>query len=150
MFRRALAPPGAPALASEVSIASRKMRTLFNAFVRERGLTLARARALLLLSRNPAMNQTALACALEIENPTVVRLLDGLEKQGLIVRAAVAGDRRANRIPPTDAAPDQVAPLEEISAPPTTILLGDIDPAAIAVGRGGLRPVVRHIPSASS
>src|SRR5260221_13417253 len=142
MLMNELAPPAATAFASELSTASRKMRTLFNAFVRERGLTLARARALLLLSRNPAMNQTALACALEIENPTVVRLLDGLEKQGLIVRAAVAGDRRANRIALTDAARDQVAQLEEISATLTTIMLGDIDAAAIAVGRDVLRRVI--------
>lgn len=85
-------------LAADLSLASRKMRNLFDALVRERGLTLARARALLLLAETRTWTQRELAEELEIEQPTVVRLLDGMEKQGLIVRQPVAGDRRANHI----------------------------------------------------
>ncbi|MGF9761338.1 MarR family transcriptional regulator [Microvirga sp. 0TCS3.31] len=78
--------------------ASRRVRTLFDARVRAKDLTLARARTLILLAKQGGMNQTELADALEIEGPTLVRLLDGLEKQARIERRPVDGDRRAKQI----------------------------------------------------
>jgi MarR family transcriptional regulator for hemolysin len=77
---------------------SRKTRTLFNARVRETGLTLARARTLLRIARSGAANQRELAEELEIETATLVRLIDGLETQGLIERCSVEGDRRAKQV----------------------------------------------------
>lgn len=82
----------------ELSRASRKMRALFDARVKERGLTLSRARTLLILSKHPGLNQRELAEELDIETPTLVRLLDGMEKQGFIERRNVEGDRRAKQI----------------------------------------------------
>jgi MarR family transcriptional regulator for hemolysin len=76
----------------------RKMRALFDARVKERGLTLPRARALLILGRGVNLNQRELADELDIETPTLVRLLDGMEKQGFIQRQSVEGDRRAKQI----------------------------------------------------
>ena len=87
----------------ELSIASRKLRTLFDARVRAKGLTLARARILVHLGRRDQVTQTELAELLEIEGPTLVRLLDGLEAQGLTERRPVEGDRRAKQIALTDA-----------------------------------------------
>lgn len=86
----------------ELSIASRKLRTLFDARVRAYGLTLARARTLIHLSKKNAMTQTELAEVLEVEGPTLVRLLDGLERQGLTERRPVEGDRRAKHIALTE------------------------------------------------
>lgn len=77
---------------------SRKIRTQFDSRVREKGLTLARARTLLNLARGEAANQKALAEELEIETATLVRLIDGLEAQGLIERREVEGDRRAKQV----------------------------------------------------
>ncbi|MGH7006561.1 MAG: MarR family winged helix-turn-helix transcriptional regulator [Alphaproteobacteria bacterium] len=82
----------------ELSKASRKLRTLFDARVKQLGLTHARARVLMLLDRLEGLNQKELAEELEIETPTMVRLLDGLEGQGFIERRTVAGDRRAKQI----------------------------------------------------
>src|SRR5919205_4107633 len=82
----------------ELSVTSRKLRTLFDARVRARGLTLARARTLMHLARKDGMTQTELAEILEVEGPTLVRLLDGLEAQGLTERRPVEGDRRAKQI----------------------------------------------------
>ena len=110
-----------------LSTAARKMRNLFDARVRERGLTLARARVLLLLAEQRDWNQRELADALEIEHPSVVRLLDGLEKQQLIYRAAVEGDRRAKRIELTEAAQAQVKQLQEITQAIRAELLQKID-----------------------
>lgn len=77
---------------------SRKIRTLFDARVREQGLTLARARTLLRIARGDTANQKELAEELEIETATLVRIIDGLEAQGLIERHEVEGDRRAKQV----------------------------------------------------
>lgn len=110
-----------------LSTAARKMRNLFDSRVRERGLTLARARVLLLLAEQRDWNQRELADALEIEHPSVVRLLDGLEKQQLIYRAAVESDRRAKRIELTEEAQAQVKQLQEITQAIRAELLQKID-----------------------
>ncbi|EEY05981.1 transcriptional regulator [Brucella pinnipedialis M163/99/10] len=110
-----------------LSTAARKMRNLFDSRVRERGLTLARARVLLLLAQQRDWNQRELADALEIEHPSVVRLLDGLEKQGMIVRASVEGDRRAKRIELTEEAQAQVRQLGEITRTIRQEMLENID-----------------------
>jgi MarR family transcriptional regulator for hemolysin len=60
---------------------NRKLRSVFDARVKERGLTLPRARMLFALARKEGLNQRELAEELDIETPTIVRLLDGMEKQ---------------------------------------------------------------------
>jgi len=81
---------------------NRRLRTLFDARVKERGLTLARARTLLTLIEQEGLYQKELAEVLEIENATMVRLIDGLERQSFVERQAVEGDRRAKRIVMTE------------------------------------------------
>ncbi|KQR73317.1 MarR family transcriptional regulator [Rhizobium sp. Leaf384] len=77
---------------------NRKLRAVFDARVRERGLTLSRARALFALARRDGQNQRELAEELAIETPTIVRLLDGMEAQGFIERRVEKSDRRAKQI----------------------------------------------------
>ncbi|MEN5277567.1 MarR family transcriptional regulator [Brucella sp. TWI432] len=81
---------------------NRRLRTVFDARVKERGLTLARARTLLTLIEQEGLYQKELAEVLEIENATMVRLIDGLERQAFVERRAVDGDRRAKRIVMTE------------------------------------------------
>lgn len=90
-------------LFDEMSAFNRKLRAFFDAAVREEGLTLARARTLFAIGRRGPLTQTELAEELEIETPTLVRVLDGMAKQGLIVRTEDATDRRAKRIDMTSA-----------------------------------------------
>ncbi|KQS96611.1 MULTISPECIES: MarR family transcriptional regulator [unclassified Rhizobium] len=85
-----------------LSSVNRKLRALFDARVKERGLTLSRARALFALSKRDGLNQRELAEELGIETPTIVRLLDGMEKQGFIERRIEASDRRAKQIHMTE------------------------------------------------
>jgi MarR family transcriptional regulator for hemolysin len=134
----------------ELATAGRKMRKLFDRYVRERGLTLPRARALLLLAQDRSWNQTELADALEIEHPSVVRLLDGLERQGLITRGAVAGDRRAKQIELTLAAQAQVRELEELTERLRLDLLQDIDAASLEVALSTLRRFVANAERAAA
>lgn len=128
-------------------MAGRKMRTLFDALASERGLTLSRARAMLLLSRNARMTQTELAAELDIEHPTVVRLLDGLEKQGLIARRPSEADRRIKHITLTEAAADQVADLDEMIALLRTDLLEGLPEADVEAASRVLRHVIGRIES---
>ena len=81
--------PAKAVFSEELIKVSRKMRNLFDARVRAEGLPLPRARALIFLGRKGCMTQTELAEMLEIEGPTLVPLLDSLEKQGLIRRQPV-------------------------------------------------------------
>lgn len=134
---------------TELSTAGRKLRTLFDRLVRQRGLTLSRARALLHLSRCPAINQTELASLLEVEGPTVVRLLDGMEKNGLIERSAIDGDRRAKQISLTPAAQHQVEEIEEISGEIGRDVLREIDPAELEIAIRVLRQMIRNMEPAS-
>ena len=99
---------------------SRKIRTLFDARVRENGLTLARARTLLKIAKGEAGNQKQLAEELEIETATLVRLIDGLEAQGLIERREVEGDRRAKQV---------------VLTPEGARLAGIVDRMVIQIGR---------------
>lgn len=131
-----------------LSTAARKMRNLFDSRVRERGLTLARARVLLLLAEQRDWNQRELADALEIEHPSVVRLLDGLEKQGLIYRAAVEGDRRAKRIELTDEAQAQARQLQEITQAIRGELLQRIDPKALETALTVLQEISHTVETA--
>lgn len=85
-----------------LSMVNRKLRAVFDARVKERGLTLARARALFALTKKDGLNQRELADELDIETPTIVRLLDGMEKQGFIERRVEVSDRRAKRIHMTE------------------------------------------------
>lgn len=143
-------PPHHPAdpraeFAVELSTASRKMRTLFDSMVRERGLTLSRARALLHLSRYSPVNQTELAAVLEIEGSTMVRLLDGLEEQGLVARNHVDGDRRAKLITLTASATAQVGELERLIGALRQTVLGNIAQKDLEVAVRILRQVVANV-----
>lgn len=90
-------------LFDEMAAFNRKLRSFFDARVAEKGLTLARARTLFALSRRGPLTQKELAEELEIETPTLVRLLDAMEKQKLIERRSDEIDRRAKRIHMTPA-----------------------------------------------
>ena len=87
------------------------------------------------------MTQTELADALEIENPTLVRLLDGLEKQDLIKRCPVDGDRRAKHIELTKYGRAQASEVARIANEVRVEFLRDVSEAdLIATIR-----VFRHI-----
>ncbi|MDF2812000.1 MAG: MarR family transcriptional regulator [Microvirga sp.] len=125
----------------ELSIVSRKIRTLFDARVKRIGLTLARARLLRHVSQVDGLTQTELAEMLEVESPTLVRLLDGLEKQDLIKRCPVEGDRRAKHILLTENGLAQAAAVARIAEEVRAEILDDISEADLT---SAIR-VFRHI-----
>ena len=129
-------------LIDDITSLTRRMRTVFDNMVKERGLTLARARILRLLKKSGAgATQSALATELEIEGPTLVRLLDNLESLGWIARQAVEGDRRAKQIVLTEEGRRQADEVDLIARDFRGTLFRDIDPEDMATAI----KVVRHI-----
>ncbi|MBB5693639.1 MarR family winged helix-turn-helix transcriptional regulator [Muricoccus pecuniae] len=106
---------------------TQRWRTRWDAELRDSGQTLARARALMILSQEGgSAMQRDLAAHLSVEHPTLVRLLDSLEGQGLIRREPVPGNARANRIALTPAAAPMVEAAERVSEGLRQRVLGDI------------------------
>ncbi|WP_029685846.1 transcriptional regulator SlyA [Tatumella saanichensis] len=62
----------------------------------------------------PEQSQIQLAKAIGVEQPSLVRTLDQLEKKGLISRTPCAEDRRAKRITLTDKATPVIQELEGV------------------------------------
>lgn len=104
---------------------SRKIPVLYSVYAKEHGLTLSRARALIALKANDGIYQKDLADTLDIENASMVRLIDALAKQGLVTREVVKGNRRANNVTLTDEGNAIVGDLERYSTSLRAELLGD-------------------------
>jgi len=90
--------------AIEIGRVSRQWRKRLDERLKETGLTQARWLVLLHLSRAGPLSQRELAEIVGIEGPTLVRLLDSLEGQGLVERRVGEDDRRVKQVHLTDAA----------------------------------------------
>ncbi|OZG72382.1 MarR family transcriptional regulator [Hahella sp. CCB-MM4] len=83
----------------QLSRLSRLWRRLLDDQLSDLGLTQSRWVALMYIQRlGGGLTQKELASALAIESPTLVRFLEGLEKDRLITRSPCARDGRAKRI----------------------------------------------------
>lgn len=81
------------------------------------GLTQARWLVLMHLSRmGGEAPQKELAISVGVEGPTLVRVLDGLERLGLVQRVGVEGDRRARRVCLTPKADNVISDIMRIGA----------------------------------
>ena len=80
------------------------------------GLSQARWLVLLHLARfDEAPTQRDLAQSVGVEGPTLARLLDSLEAQGLVQRHSVVEDRRAKKIVLSDSARPLIEQIEAIA-----------------------------------
>jgi len=98
----------------ELGRVQRRWRALINERLADTGLTEARWVTLLHLSRCEPVNQKDLAARVGIEGPTLVRLLDALEEQGLIERQPDSNDRRIKIVRVTKAAKPLLSQIERI------------------------------------
>ena len=62
------------------------------------GVTPGQFGVLAIIDANPGLSQARLGGALGIDRSTLVGVLDGLERRGLVVRAAAPGDRRSHAL----------------------------------------------------
>lgn len=111
---------------------SRRWRTRLDERLRHLGLTQARWHALLRLDKDGPMPQHQLAEALQVERPTLVRLLDGLERQGLVERRPVQDDRRIRCVHLTEKAGPLLDEISHISDQLRHELLAGIDQNELA------------------
>jgi MarR family transcriptional regulator, transcriptional regulator for hemolysin len=95
---------------------ARLMRTTYDRRVRELGLTRSQWWVLTLLFRNDGVTQSELAELLEIERPTLGRLLDRLEAKGWVRREHDSRDRRAWRVHLTDAVEPAMRKLRKVAS----------------------------------
>ena len=112
-----------------------RWRRLFDARLKQTpAQTYVRAQTLRLLATRPeGMTQRDLTEEQMTEHPTMVRILDALETQGLIRREPIEGNRRANLIRLTEAAAPVIAELEDMFAAERQRLLADIPPGDLAL-----------------
>jgi len=95
---------------------ARSMRTAYDRRIRKLGLTRAQWWVLTPLYRSNGVSQTELAETLEIEKPTLGRLLDRLEAEGWVRREHDASDRRVWRVHLTDEVEPALRTMRKIAA----------------------------------
>jgi MarR family transcriptional regulator for hemolysin len=102
-------------LFEDIAAFTRKLRATFDSIVREHNMTLPRARVFFTLNKKDGINQRELAEQLELETPTLVRILDAMEGQGFLERRVAGSDRRAKEIHMTEAGRAVAAEVEDLA-----------------------------------
>ncbi|WP_299655580.1 MarR family transcriptional regulator [uncultured Jannaschia sp.] len=128
---------------------TRKVRILFDARTSEYGLTEARARLLLHLSQRGPLTQADLADAMEVERPTMARLIDGMEANGMVRRAIVPGDRRQRHILLTEVAQNQAEAVLALTERLRADVLAGISKQDLAITNDVLLRMLDNVAKAS-
>ncbi|MFJ6322417.1 MULTISPECIES: MarR family transcriptional regulator [unclassified Rhizobium] len=124
---------------------NRKLRAAFDALVREHGMTLSRARVFRKLSRRDGINQRELADELELETPTLVRILDAMEAQNFIERRPAQSDRRAKQIFMTESGKVVAAEVEALATGVRADILEGISDEDIGVALKVIRAMTANV-----
>jgi len=93
----------------------RLFRKRFNVSARQLGVTGAQWRMLAAIRRTPGINQGAIAGWLEVEAITAGRMIDRLEKAGLVQRRDDPNDRRTWRLFLTEQADRHMSHLSDFA-----------------------------------
>jgi len=105
-------------------LVARRWRALMDDRLRRIGQSSARMEALAAIFNSPSMSaQVDIARRLKIEGPTMTRMLDTLQKDGLVERLADPADRRTKQLRLTKAGEDVLAAMFEIGDEMRTRLL---------------------------
>jgi DNA-binding MarR family transcriptional regulator len=126
--------------------AARRWRKLANERVKVIGQTMARWETLFLVAlSSDEITQSELARLISVEGPTMVRMLDVLAREGLIVRRQSASDRRVttNRI--TAKGMRAIRDIMEITDKLRSEVMGNIDPRRLEVFLDVLTQILRSI-----
>ena len=108
---------------------ARRLRQAVDAELRVLGLTEATWRPLVYVRRlGDGVRQKELATALSIEGPSLVRLLDNLERRGLIERRADESDRRARGIHLTRSGRELAKRAAKVGGEVQARVLADVPP----------------------
>lgn len=125
---------------------ARRLRQAVDAEVRSLGLTEATWRPLVYVRRlGDGVRQKELATALSIEGPSLVRLLDNLERRGLIERRADENDRRARGIHLTRAGRDLARRAAKVGGEIQARLLANVPADELAACQRVLAAIEREL-----
>ena len=122
-------PTTTEAFGYELGRLSRRWRNRLDDEMRPTGLTQARWVVLVHLARGAdGLLQKDVANHVGIEGPTLVRILDRLEQQGMIERRQVPSDRRGKTVHLTRKGQATTGKFDRIAARLRERLLKDVDP----------------------
>src|SRR5215470_18706325 len=125
---------------------ARRLRQAVDGELRVLGLTEATWRPLVYVRRlGDGVRQKELATALSIEGPTLVRLLDNLERQGLIERREDETDRRARGIYLTRAGRDLAVRVAKVGTEIQARVLVKVPPAELEICQNVLDRIEREL-----
>ncbi|MBN9511764.1 MAG: MarR family transcriptional regulator [Alphaproteobacteria bacterium] len=125
---------------------ARRLRQAVDAELQAFGLTDATWRPLAYVGRlGGGVHQKELATALAIEGPSLVRLLDSLERRGLIERREDETDRRARGIYLTRAGRDLAVRVAKVGTEIQTRLLASVPPADLEISQRVLAHIERQL-----
>lgn len=127
-------------------LSGRQWRRAANAVAEAYGLSDATAHPLILIQRlDGEPRQSALAEALGIEGPSLVRLLDQLCAADQVVRKEDPTDRRAKILSLTPDGERTVTRMEAELARLRETVFADVDPADLEAGLRVFRALERHV-----
>jgi DNA-binding MarR family transcriptional regulator len=139
------ASPSRDSLGFLVADIARLMRRAFARRLKGSSLTLAQARALVYVSRNEGLRQVELAAQLEVQPITLARLIDQLEKDGLVERRADPADRRAYRLHLKPAAAPHLAAIGQVAKTIRSQALRDMEEREAAAMHAGLQKIHQNL-----
>jgi MarR family transcriptional regulator for hemolysin len=110
-----------------LNLIARRYRTRLNEHLRKIGQTQARWDALFWISvSEEGATQSELAERIGVEGPTLVRMLNRLEQEGLVERRGAEGDKRAKTISLKPCAERALSDIAELSGPLRDEILQDV------------------------
>lgn len=120
-------------LGSTLMRVARCWRREIDSTLQSHGLSQTMVMPLIVLNRAAGpVRQGLIADEIGVEGPSLVRVIDVLERDGLISRVCDLSDRRAKMVALTAAGKDKAAEIEIILADIRNELTADIDPESLA------------------
>jgi DNA-binding MarR family transcriptional regulator len=110
-----------------VNDVARMVRTLADARARDHGMTLAQWKLLVRVEQQPGMSQNELAALIEVEPITIGRLIDRLERRGMVKRCPDPSDRRIWRLHLTEACEPMLKEISKARAEINDILTAGLE-----------------------
>lgn len=132
-------------------LTGRQWRRVADTVAERHGISEAKALPLVMIARmGDAPRQNALAEAVGIEGPSLVRLLDQLEKVGLVIRTEDPSDRRAKVLSLTPVGRTVVAEMEVELDRLRAAMFADVSPADLEASLRVFRAVQGFATGSSS
>lgn len=124
---------------------ARQMRTRADKMARVHGMTRAQWVILARLERQPGLSQNELAALAEVAPITIARLVDRLEKLGLVERCPDPQDRRVWRLRLTAKAAPHLGHIQRYRADLRALMTRNLEPEVLDALMLGLRKMKENL-----